>query len=291
MDPKQKQNAQKLDSKELQNIEEGEVIATAEKKADEKKTRDLKKRIKMIGIAAGIILVLLLVCICSSATISLVKAFGSQNVISEERDVDSFKEIESNVKVNIIFEQGSPSLEIEAEDNIIDRITTEVQNGKLIIKKKSSFPNLFNFLFPRKDINITVSSTDLDSIVINGNGKFTADTLTLDSLKITTSGSSNIDIVSLKAFELKSTINGSAKYEISGELERQTITINGSGDYYAENLVTEDITIDINGSGNVQVNALDELDIDIAGSGEVQYKGDPRITQNISGSGSVNKIE
>ena len=59
---------------------------------------------------------------------------GSGNTISEFRTVDAFTKISSNGTFILNITQGSTlSLEIIADDNIIDKVTTRVSNDKLEI--------------------------------------------------------------------------------------------------------------------------------------------------------------
>mgnify|MGYP003840267033 FL=1 len=61
---------------------------------------------------------------------------GSGNVITEKRNINQqFTKISASTGVNVILEQGSPAeVEVETDDNLIDYVITEVENGTLIIK-------------------------------------------------------------------------------------------------------------------------------------------------------------
>ena len=66
-------------------------------------------------------------------TIGVVR--GSCDLETEERDVSGFDEIYFSGMGNLVIEQGDEeSLIIEADDNIIDLIETEVRGGELHIK-------------------------------------------------------------------------------------------------------------------------------------------------------------
>jgi hypothetical protein len=59
---------------------------------------------------------------------------GSGNVESESRDVSGFDEVDLRGVGNLSIRQtGSESLSVEAEDNVLPKITTEVVNGRLIL--------------------------------------------------------------------------------------------------------------------------------------------------------------
>src|SRR6185295_5400071 len=59
---------------------------------------------------------------------------GSGNVVSENRTVINFTGIDLQCSANVYFVQGDEqSVKVEAEDNLIVHITTEVKNDVLII--------------------------------------------------------------------------------------------------------------------------------------------------------------
>lgn len=64
---------------------------------------------------------------------------GSGSMITETRNVSGFDEIVLLGSGDVIVTMtGTESLEIEAEDNIMPLLTTEVRNGRLELGPKSS---------------------------------------------------------------------------------------------------------------------------------------------------------
>ncbi|MCK4777252.1 MAG: DUF2807 domain-containing protein, partial [Actinomycetia bacterium] len=221
---------------------------------------------------------------------SLNRLIGSGNIVSEFREVRDFDEISLSGTGNIFITQGDEeSLEIEADDNIIPKIITEVKNGKLTIRYKSgSF--WFLSLAPTKPVNFYIALKEVDNISISGSGKVQSSGLEVGKLKLYIGGSGNMDL-NLIADEINSQIIGSGRYNLSGYTKRHEITISGLGSYYAENLVSNDCKIRISGSGKAKVRVEDDLGVTINGNGSVDYYGDPRVDQNISGSGKVRKAD
>ena len=71
---------------------------------------------------------------------------------------------------------------------------------------------------------------------------------------------------------------------------RQTITLNGSGQYRAADLAGQTGSILVGGSGQATVWVRDRLDTRIAGSGMVGYYGQPTVTTDMAGSGSITRL-
>ena len=85
---------------------------------------------------------------------------GSGNVITESRDVSGFSEIalfgSGKVRVDV---NGTESLIVEAEDNIMPLLKTEVRDGSLELSVESN-------ISPTTDVIYTVSAVALDGVTI-----------------------------------------------------------------------------------------------------------------------------
>lgn len=212
---------------------------------------------------------------------------GSGKVVTEERKAADFNRISFNGRGNLIITQtGEESLKIEAEDNIIKLISTEVKKQTLFIghdKKRG-------IIRPTKEINIYVSVNDLRSVKLSGSGSIKSAGIKAKELTVTISGSGNADL-KVNATQLSSIIAGHGEFKLSGEVEALNVSISGSGECDAMNLQCKTANIDISGSGKAEVHVTDKMNISIAGSGKVFYMGKPEIEQTISGSGSVKRIE
>jgi hypothetical protein len=198
---------------------------------------------------------------CSSPTGSVVT--GSGTLRTESRDVDGFSTIELTGSGNVIIEQnGTESLAIEAEDNLLPDLTSDVSGGTLRLGTRDGIN-----LDPTLPVTYRVNVEDLAGLQLSGSGSVTAAGITTPAISIDISGSGGV------------TIDGTA--------DSQTVTISGSGSYNAGDLGTRNSTAEISGSGDVTVNALDTLEAEISGSGSVTYSGSPLVSQDISGSGEL----
>ena len=177
-------------------------------------------------------------------------------------DMEPFSGISLNISANVYLSQGETHrVRIEADENIKNKIITEVKDNVLIIKCDKSLHN-------SKDIKIYVTMKELDLIKLNGSG----DIICQDSF--------NSDNIAIE-------ITGSGDITLSGRAENQAIEINGSGDLKSFDMITTNCAITIQGSGDCEVNVKNALAVEIYGSGDVTYKGNPVVTKEIDGSGSV----
>jgi Putative auto-transporter adhesin, head GIN domain len=191
---------------------------------------------------------------------------GSGNVVSESRTVSGFTKIDLSGAGDVIIEQnGTEALTIEAEDNLIPKLTSEVVNGTLRLGEKSNLT-----IHLTKPVTYRVSMKDVSGLMISGSGTVTASTITAPSLAVD--------------------LSGSGKITVGGTVDQQDLAISGSGEYQAKDLQTKNASVEISGSGNATVTVNDKLDAQISGSGQLTYYGNPpQVTQEVSGSGRVTK--
>ena len=229
-----------------------------------------------------------------SLFLSVILISGGSKALAQEketRDVGSFSSISLSISADLYLTQGNDTkVVIEAERKILDLIRTEVDGGNLKIKFQSGKWNIRN----NKQINIYVSTPDVEGLFLSGSGNIKAETqIKTESLDFSISGSGNIDIDDIVASDLEGHISGSGDINLSGSKTAETseISISGSGDFYAENLKVNSVEIRISGSGTCKVFAVSELEASISGSGSVYYKGNPMVNARVSGSGKVRSLD
>jgi hypothetical protein len=211
---------------------------------------------------------------------------GSGDRITETRQVANFDSIDLSGSGKVIVTQGgSESLSIETNENAMEHVKAEVENGTLIL----GFEEGIN-LISTKGLTFYVDVDELTGLTVSGSGDIESDMIETDSLDARISGSGSLQIADLSADDVKAQISGSGKIDLAGNAADQDITINGSGKYQAGDLCGESVKVDISGSGDATVCATETLNSDISGSGSVDYYGRPSITSSGSGSGKINSL-
>lgn len=203
----------------------------------------------------------------------------------EKRNVDQFSKIALAVSADLYLKQGSTTeVIIEAQEEILEKLKTEVNNGKLVIKFDT-------WRFSRYErFKIFITTPEISELDISGSGDIIAETsIQTDEMVLRISGSGGIRIDELTANDLNVGISGSGNINLAGSQSLGTLdlSISGSGDLDASELVTEDFTGRISGSGSCRVHVKSTLKASISGSGKIFYSGNPRIDASISGSGKV----
>jgi hypothetical protein len=186
---------------------------------------------------------------------------GSGEVTSETRDVAGFDEIvlEGSGDLDVDVD-GTESLVVEAEDNLLPLLTSEVRDGRLELEWTEP-------LSPTEPIRYTISARALEGVSIIGSADVVA---------------SGLDCATFRA-----SVAGAGSFDVDGSCDALDLSVAGSGDFDGEELTVRSASVSIAGSGDALVNASDELRVSIAGSGDVEYLGDPDVELDIAGSGDV----
>ena len=211
-----------------------------------------------------VLTITLLLTACGTTVNSNVETIrGSGNVITLERVVGNFTSIQVNMGADLVLTQGNgEALTLEADDNLMEYIQTDVQNGRLVI----TTPNNTS-ITTTQTVRVYVTFDSLREVEIFGSSNITGENLNLDALTIAFSGSGST--------------------WLTGTVNDQTINIRGQATINNFDLTSRNVTVDISGNGTIHVNATDTLDVTVAGQGDVHYTGSPTVTENVSGSANI----
>jgi len=212
---------------------------------------------------------------------------GTGQIVNHSIDLETIHSIDLDIPADIIIqESNNQSIEISAQQNIIDEIIEHsfVSQGVWKIKINRN-------CIVSEDIRFFVSMSEVKMLTLDGSGDISSQgTFTnIDELDLEIDGSGSIDIDVTTPSKIVAQIDGSGMIKLDqGSTDNLIIKIDGSGDLEAFGLITENCDVDIDGSADVEVTVNQVLDVFIDGSGDLCYKGDPSVSSRIDGSGSVN---
>jgi len=225
----------------------------------------------------------------------------------ENRSVSNFTGIDASGAFQITVVKGNTEgLTIEANDDVMPYVRSEVKNGVLRLYLERNVPRKVN----NRTVKATVVMRDLDKVSLSGACKITANDLftsrnfegncsgssdmsinvNTGQLSIKSSGSSNLQIKASVNGDTKINASGSSKIYLVGSAKNLTIDLSGASNFKAEDFNVGTATIKSSGSCNVTVNVTETLNVNSSGASTVNYKGSPAITVNSSGSSKVRKI-
>ncbi len=214
---------------------------------------------------------------------------GSGKSITQIRPVANFQKVALEGMGDIsITQSGTESLTIEAEDNVMPLIKTEVKNGILTIRFDQK--DWKDVIRPTKPIKFALGIKTLTGIELSGAGNIQAPGLKATAFAIKISGAGTVKVDKLETSELTTSITGLGNVELSGTITKQTVDLSGAGQYLAGNAAGKAAKITLSGGGNATVWATESLDVTINGAGQVSYFATPKITKSITGLGVLSPL-
>lgn len=190
------------------------------------------------------------------------KVRGSGNVATESRDLNDFKgvDVSSVFQVEIIAGEDF-AVEIEADDNLLPLIKTEVRSGVLHIETVERIKS-------RNGLKVRISAPAVEDI--------------------RASGASRVDMSGVRNETLRIDTSGASKINVSGETAKLEIEVSGAGSIDAGNLKADDVSVNASGASHASVFATAELEADASGASRIVYSGSPKnIQKQTSGASSV----
>src|SRR5690348_2983691 len=112
---------------------------------------------------------------------------GSGTPTTQTRDVAAFNSVELAGSNNVLVRVGeNQSVVVRADDNLLDRITTDVQAGKLVIGNTSgSFTT-------KSPMSVVVNVPTLNALTLTGSGNIVVNGIQTESLQVTLPGSGTL---------------------------------------------------------------------------------------------------
>ncbi|MBX3242948.1 MAG: DUF2807 domain-containing protein [Acidobacteria bacterium] len=187
---------------------------------------------------------------------------GSGNVVSESRNSSSF----TSVKVSGVFDVkivvgSTQSISVEAEDNLLPFIETEVDGENLTIRSSKN-------LKPTRPMKILISVQNIEHLK--------------------TSGASSVSVESVNNSSLTVDVSGASKAVFSGTTGELNIEVSGASNINTADLLSQNATVDASGASKASVNSAQSLKAKSSGASSIRYSGSPgNIEVKRSGAGSI----
>lgn len=246
----------------------------------------MKSNIRVFLRTLAVILAAALLVSGATSCIRITGIWGSGNVITQERSVSGFDKVAISAGMNLYLEQGVKEyLKVEAEDNIIQNITTEVNGGKLTVK----FKNLIGGVNATKPINIYLTVINLKELDASSGTSVSSKEINTDSLKIDISSGAEGEMI-VNANSVDVNLSSGSMLKLSGIAENQKASLSSGVDYRAADLLSKNAEINVSSGASAKVSVSDNLDVSISSGGSVEYSGTPAIVSNISSGGSIKNV-
>ena len=209
---------------------------------------------------------------------------GSGKIITENRNVKDFTAISASAGIDVeVLTGDKTSVQVEADDNVIEYILTKVEGNTLKIRMRSV--NLLN-----AHLKVFVTAPEITGIHVSSSATVIVKDVLKSAGKISLSANSSGDITAMvDAPEIVTDAGSSGTIKVSGRTITHHAEASSSGDVLAEDLLSENTSASASSSGTVKVHASVTLNAKASSSGSVKYRGAAAVTSSTSSSGTVEK--
>ena len=244
------------------------------------------KKIILIGLCAVLAAALLSGCVSvsfSSLSGNVVTGRGTPETYSVS--VGRVTGIKADLYCDIeYFAAESDTVSLEIQPNLREYIVVEESGGILTIRATR------NINITGKAPVLTVSTTTLNSIDVDGAGVFTAhDTIVSESFSLSVDGAfagkADLDVGKLSV-----SVSGAGNFELSGNADIADIELDGASTLDALSLNTRSAAVTLEGVGTVKLSCSEALRIKAGGLGTIEYKGSPSVDIERDGMVTVKNV-
>lgn len=189
---------------------------------------------------------------------------GSGVAASQTRTLPVFTGVDLAGTNEMTVQIGEPQqVLIRADDNLLDKVVTEVRDGVLVVSDRGSFTT-------RSPMSVVVTVPSLQSATLSGTGL--------------------LIVTGVAADTFTARLPGTGTLIVSGRAEHVDASLSGDGTLTMGSLLARDATVSLSGTGNVTIHATRALDAAVSGTGSILYSGHPAsVTKNIVGVGSISE--
>lgn len=204
-----------------------------------------------------------------------IKRTGS--IITETRYINSFDQVFVENNLNVFITQDSTfNVKVEAGENIIPLIVTEVIDGTLYIRNRNRCNWTRSY---DKPMNVYIQMPVIKYITSNGTGTIKSlNTITTDMFDIRTKNSGNIDLT-INNSKITSHMHGSGDLTLHGTTNEHSCDIGGTAFLNCKDLQTTYTWVHTFSTGLCYVSASNLLICSIDQIGDVYCYGSPVTVQ------------
>jgi hypothetical protein len=188
---------------------------------------------------------------------------GNGHVVTEQRSVGPFSNIDAGGAFYIEWSSGAPSATVTADENLQQYIEVKTENNVLRLRTSRS-------IHLSHSLKVTITSPTFEAAELKGASQLVAHQVKGSGFYLETSGAS--------------------KVTVDGTVDELIATMTGASRLSAEALQTKNAQVSLTGAGRATIAVSDSLKVSITGAGKVEYIGNPaHVEREIAGAGAIRR--
>lgn len=208
---------------------------------------------------------------------------GNRNVVSEDRVIGSdFEIINVQQGINLFITQGKPTkMSVEADENVMDLLITEVKNNELNIYFEKN-------VIQAKARNVYLTTETISKIKASSGASVKSEnTIQSVSLELDSSSGSMMN-VHANANELKSESSSGSSIKLYGKCNSFSANSSSGSSINAKELKAVNANTQASSGASIDLNVTGKLTAKASSGADIDYEGSPEsVEKEASSGGSV----
>jgi hypothetical protein len=190
-------------------------------------------------------------------------AYADPQLVSETRSVPDFHAVDLAGVIDVYVTVGQQaSVVLSGEPDAIDKVTTKVKDGVLVVATRRDLPK------HTQHLKATVTVPDVTLLSLSGVG----------DLKVTGIANHSLTV----------NLSGVGSLKVAGTTGSLRVDTSGTGDVSAKDLAAKASTVVSSGVGDTKVSASESIDATLSGVGDINIYGHPQqVRKSRSGVGDI----
>ncbi len=210
---------------------------------------------------------------------------GNGIVTEDQRTINAdFTSISASEGLDVYVTQGNDfEIVVEADENVIDLIGTDIKNGRLRIHAVENIG--------RATKNIYVTLPEITGLeTSSGADLITKNLIKGRNIDLNASSGSSLEIIELKAEKVTADASSGADIKVAGDTKSLYGHASSGSDIKARNLNTKICEANASSGAGITINVSESLTAKASSGGNIHYTGDATVEHKKSSSGSVSAL-
>ncbi len=208
------------------------------------------------------------------------------DVQTKIENIEAFSRLNLTTDLPVVYREGSPKVEIQTDESVMDKINVEIKNNQLSISNNRQ--NLSDNL--RRSSRITVYNNQaLEYIRLERNVSMDgADTIRTEQIQIECDGNASARLL-LAATETEIDIHGNSNINLKGSSNNTEIFSDGNARFYLKEFVTQQLSLRSSANSGGEAYSEKEVQAQTSGNSNVRLFGNPEKSNiNSRSNSSIN---
>lgn len=204
---------------------------------------------------------------------------GSGVIITEKREAGMFRSVDVAEGIRLEYRKGEPSIEVEADDNLVRYIKTQVRQGKLTVR-------LDKINVRNATMVVHISQPTLNELEASSAAKIIClDPLSdPESIKFKASSAASIE-ASADAPAISARASSASEILLRGRSRSIELDASSGAGIRARELMSETAKAEASSGSSIELHSSLALDARASSGSSVRYRGKPSNVKKHEGSG------